>query len=67
MKHKVILNVKIGSKKLRVVCKDVTGSDPCMWQIQRPYRVFFWTDMYGPFSSIQSALHHSKEFLGGES
>lgn len=66
MKHMVIVNIKIvGSRKIRIVF--ISSEDPCKWQIQRRHRLFFWKDMYGPFSSLETALRESKAYLAGES
>ncbi len=66
MREKIIVNMKVNSKKCRLIY-DSEGEDPCRWQLQIPHRLFFWKDLHGRCSSVNTAIRYAREYLESES
>lgn len=49
--------------KYRIVYVDVDDINPCHWQIQQRTFLFFWKDLYFPFSSATSCAHEVMKLM----
>jgi hypothetical protein len=50
--------------KYRIVYVDRGDFNPCHWQIQQRTFLFFWKNLYNPFSSATTCAHEIMKLMG---